>query len=63
MVKYKDLEVNYSALLENTKANSKETLDSKVSTSEGCSKCYKIDIQACVTNISKLEKLIQENDA
>jgi hypothetical protein len=42
MVKYKDLEVNYSDLWESIKTNSKANLDSNVSTSEGCSKCYKI---------------------
>jgi hypothetical protein len=62
-VKYKDLEVNYEALWESTKTNSKATLDSNVSTSKGCSRCYKIDVQACVANLAKLEKLIQAKDA
>jgi hypothetical protein len=62
-VKYNDLEVNYSALLKSAKTNSKAPLDSNVSTSEGYSKCYKIDMQACVTNMAKLEKLIQAKDA
>jgi hypothetical protein len=60
--KYKCLEVSYNALCE-SKTNSKGTLDSNVSTSEGCSKCYKVDVQACVTNMAKLEKLIQAKDA
>jgi len=51
-VKYKDLEVNYF----------KAILDSNVSTSEGCSKCYKIDVQACVANLAKLEKLVKAKD-
>jgi hypothetical protein len=38
-------------------------LDSKASTSVGCSKCYKVDVQACVTNLAKLEKLIKAKDA
>jgi hypothetical protein len=63
MVKYNGFEVNYSALWESTKTNSKATLDSKVSTSECCSRCSKVDVQACVTNLAKLEKLIQANDA
>ncbi|RLN04463.1 Zinc knuckle family protein [Panicum miliaceum] len=62
-VKYKDLEINYSAIWKSTKADSKATFDSNVSTSEGCSKCYKIDVQACVTNLAKLEKLIKAKDA
>ena len=61
-VKYKDLEVNYSALWESTKTNSMAKLDSNVSTSEGCSKCYKIDVQSCVANIEKLEKLVKAKD-
>jgi hypothetical protein len=54
--KYKGLEVSYNALWESTKTNSKATL-------EGCSKCYKIDVQACITNLAKLEKLIKAKDA
>jgi hypothetical protein len=57
--KYKGLEVSNNAIWESTKTNSKATLDSNVSTSEGCSKCYKIDMQACITNLVKLEKLIK----
>jgi hypothetical protein len=63
IVKYKYLEVNYSSLWESTKTNSKATFDSNISTSEGCSKCYKIDVQVCVTNMAKLEKLVQSKDA
>jgi hypothetical protein len=62
-IKYKDFEVNYSALWKSTKTDSKTTIDSKVSTSQGCLKCYKSDMQACVTNMAKLEKLIQAKDA
>jgi hypothetical protein len=61
--KYKCLEVSYNALWESTKTNSKATLDSNVSTSEGCSRCYKIDVQACITNLAKLENLIKAKDA
>ena len=53
-VKYKDLEVNYDVLWESTKTNSKAILDSNVSTSNGCSKCHKINVQACVTNLTNL---------
>ena len=60
--KYKDHEVNFSALWESSKTNSKASLDSNASTSEGCSKYYKIDVQACVTNLEKLEKLIKAKD-
>ncbi|PUZ66511.1 hypothetical protein GQ55_3G316900 [Panicum hallii var. hallii] len=62
-IKYKGLEVSYNALWESTKTNSKATLDSNISTSEGCSSCYKIDVQACITSLAKLEKLIKAKDA
>jgi hypothetical protein len=63
MAKYKGLEVSYNALWESIETKSKATLDSNVSTSEGCSRCYKIDVQACITNLAKLEKLIKAKDA
>jgi chromosome segregation ATPase len=56
--KYNDLEVSYNALWESIKTNSEATLDYNVSTCKGCSKCYKVDVQSCVTNMAKLEKLI-----
>ncbi|RCV10442.1 hypothetical protein SETIT_2G112800v2 [Setaria italica] len=46
-VKFKDLEAN---------------LDSNASTSEGCSRCYKIDVNACVANIAMLEDSIKARD-
>jgi cytochrome c551/c552 len=63
MTKYKGLEVSYNALWESTKTISKATFNSNISTSQGCSKCYKIDVQACVTNLAKLEKLIKAKDS
>ncbi|RCV30769.1 hypothetical protein SETIT_6G121900v2 [Setaria italica] len=60
-VKFKDLEVNYNALLESSKANSKVNLYSNASSSEGCIRCYKIDVNAYVTNIAKLEESIKES--
>jgi hypothetical protein len=62
-IKYKVLEVSYNALWKSTKTNSKATLDSNVSTSERFSKYYKVDVQACFTNMAKLEKLIQAKNA
>ena len=61
-VKYKDLEVNYSTLWDSTSSQSKATLDPNASTSEGCAKCYNVDINACLTNISKLEDTIKAKD-
>ncbi|RCV30654.1 hypothetical protein SETIT_6G112300v2 [Setaria italica] len=37
-------------------------LDSNVSTSEGCSTCYKIDVNACIADIAKLKESIQARD-
>jgi hypothetical protein len=62
MVKYKELEVNYNVLWESTKTHSKAIPNSNVSTSEACSKCYKIDVQACVNNLAKLEELVKAKD-
>lgn len=36
--------------------------DSNASTSEGCSKCYKPDVNACLTNIAKIEDHIKAKD-
>ena len=44
MIKYKYLEVDHNALWESTKTHSKAISNTNVSTSEGCSKCYKFDI-------------------
>jgi hypothetical protein len=62
-VKYKDLEANFDTLLKNAKTNSKTTHDPNVSTSEGCSRCYSIDIKSCVTNLVKLEEKVKAKDS
>jgi hypothetical protein len=62
-VKYKDLEAIFDTLLKNAKTNSKTTHDPNVSTSEGCSRCYSIDIKSCETNLVKLEEKIKAKDA
>ena len=59
---YKDLQVNHNVLWESAKTHFKVILNSNVSTSEGCSKCYKFDIQACVANMAKLEELVKAKD-
>ena len=58
----KELEVSYSTFWERIKSSSKANLDSNASTSKGCSKCYNHDINACVTNLSKLEEAIKSKD-
>lgn len=58
----KELEVSYSTFWERIKSSSKANLDSNASTSKGCSKCYNHDINACVTNLSKLEEAIKGKD-
>ena len=57
-----DLEVSYSTLWGSTKSSFKANLNSSASTSKGCSKCYNHDINACVTNLSKLEEAIKGKD-
>jgi hypothetical protein len=49
--------------LKNAKNNSKITYDPNIFTSEGCSRCYSIDIKSCVTNLVKLEEKIKAKDA
>ena len=61
-VKSKDLEANYSRLWESTKADPKAKLDSNASTSKGCSRCFKIDINAYKTNLAKLEEAIKSKN-
>jgi hypothetical protein len=61
-VKYKDLEVNYGALWESTSSNPKAILYSNASTSEGCSRCYNVGINACLNNIAKLKETIKAKD-
>ena len=61
-VKYKDLEVNYSTLRDSTSSKSKSALDANASTSEGCTKCSEVDINACLTNIAELENDIKAKD-
>ena len=55
--------MNYSTLWESTKSNSKATLDSNASTSKGCSKYHNHDINACVTNLAKLEEAVKAKNA
>ena len=54
--------MSYITLWERTKSSSKAKLYANASTSKGCSKCYDHDINACVTNLSKLEEAIKSKD-
>jgi predicted nucleic acid-binding Zn-ribbon protein len=49
--KHHELELNYDTLWKSTSTLSK---DSKASTSEGCEKCYNVDINACASNLVEL---------
>jgi valyl-tRNA synthetase len=60
--KHKNLEENYSVLWGSTKANPKEKLDSKASTSKGCSKCSNVDVNTLKTNLARLEETIKSKD-
>jgi hypothetical protein len=56
----KNLEQNYSALWASTSTSPNATEDSNVSTSNGCKRCYKIDVNAYDTNLVELEKRDKE---
>ena len=58
--KYQNLELNYSTLWASTSTSPKATKDSNVSTSNGCKRCYKIDINTYTTNLIELEKKDKE---
>ena len=58
--KYQNLELNYSTPWASTSTSLKVTEDSNVSTSNGCERCYKIDVNAYTTNLVELEKKDKE---
>src|SRR6266508_1158406 len=59
-VRFKDLEVQFNNLWETTPSSPKANLNSNVSTSKGCHRCYNHDMDACATNLDKLGKLEKE---
>jgi hypothetical protein len=55
------LEVQLDNLKNNATTTSNDALsNSKASTSNGCSQCYKIDINACATNIAEMNAMKKE---
>jgi hypothetical protein len=55
------LEVQLDNLKNNATTTSNDTIsNSKASTSNGCSQCYKIDINACATNIAEMNAIKNE---
>jgi speckle-type POZ protein len=55
------LEVQLDNLKNNATTTSNDALsNSKASTSNGCSRCYKIDINACATNIAEMNAMKKE---
>ena len=54
------LEQSYEKLWTSTSTSSSAIVDSNASTSDGCKRCYKIDINACVTNLDELDKKNKE---
>jgi hypothetical protein len=58
--KYHELELNYDSLWNSTSNLPKGFNDSNASTSEGCKRCYNVDINACATNFVELEKKDKE---
>jgi chromosome segregation ATPase len=67
------LEVKVNTLLESSSNTCKSSKSSSLSTSNGCARCFNIDIQTCATNhaemqamkkeISRLTHLVQEEEA
>ena len=51
--KYRNLKLNYSTLWACTSTSPKTTEDSNVSTSDGCKRCYKFDVNAYATNLCR----------
>ena len=49
--KYRNFELNYSTLWASTLTSPKATEDSNVSTSNGCKRCYKINVNVYATNL------------
>ena len=58
--KYQNLELNFNTLWASTLASPKATKDSNVSTSNGCKRCYKINVNAYATNLVEIEKKDKE---
>jgi len=59
-VRYKDLEVQFNTLWETTPSSPKANLNSNVSTSKGCNRCYNHDMDTCATNLAKLGEFEKE---
>ena len=58
--RYKDLEVQFASLWESNSSLPKATIDSNVSTSKGCNRCFNHDMDTCATNLDKVGKLENE---
>ena len=54
---HKTLEVQTDTLKNSTPTSNDAILLSNASTSNGCSRCYNIDINACATNVQSLQAL------
>jgi hypothetical protein len=55
-----ELEEQYSLLWSSTSHPSEEKGDPSPSTSKGCDKCYKIDLESYATNLANMEALKKE---
>lgn len=55
-----ELEEQYSLLWSSTSHPSKAKVDSSTSTSKGCERCYKIDVDAYATNLANMEAMKKE---
>jgi hypothetical protein len=58
--KHKEMEVQYNLLWESNSHPSKATSTSTPSTSQGCGKCYNVDLKAYSTNLANMEAMKKE---
>ena len=58
--RYKDLEVQFASLWESNSSLPNAILDSNISTSKDCKRCFNHDMNACATNLDMVGKLENE---
>lgn len=59
---YRTLEVNYDALWKSFSSSNDVSSATNPSTSQGCARCFNVDVNACVGYTKEREELVNEND-
>ena len=59
---YKTLEMQIDTLKSGSSNSNEANLLSSASTSNGCSRCFNVDINACTTNVESFQALQKENE-